>query len=78
MSSKSIQLPLGVVRHKSKEKSIKLNLPLNYRKYVLFDHLSDLGHVKNPVIKDVVRDGVVDNFALQKYLLATGLLKVSI
>ena len=78
MSSKSIQLPLGMVRHKSKEKSIKLNLPLNYRKDVLFDHLSDLGRVKNPVIKDVVRDGVVDNFALQKYLLTTGILKVSI
>ena len=29
MSGKSIQLPFGVVRDKSKEKSIKLNLPPN-------------------------------------------------
>ena len=29
MSGKSIQLPFGVARDKSKEKSIKLNLPPN-------------------------------------------------
>ena len=71
MSGKSIQLPFGVVREKSKEKLIKLNLPLNYRKDVLFDHIPYLGHPKNPAIKDVARDGVVDNIALQKYLLVT-------
>ena len=71
MSGKSIQLPFGVVREKSKEKLIKLNLPLNYRKDVLFDHIPYLGHPENPAIKDVARDGVVDNIALQKYLLVT-------
>ena len=78
MSGKSIQLPFGVVRDKSKEKSIKLNLPPNYRKYVLFDQLPYLGHLVNPTIKDVIKDGIVDNLSLQKYLLATGLLKDSI
>ena len=78
MLGKSIQLPFGVVRDKSKEKLIKLNLPLNYRKDVLFNHLPDLGYLGNPAIKDVPRDGVIDNIALQKYLLATGLLKDSI
>ena len=63
MLGKSIQLPFGVVRDKSKEKSIKLNLPLNYRKDVLFNHLPYLSHLENPAIKDVVRDGVVDNIA---------------
>ena len=56
MLGKSIQLPFGVVRDKSKEKSIKLNLPLNYRKDVLLDHLPYLGHLENPAIKDAVRE----------------------
>ena len=34
MSGKSIQLPFGVVRDKSKKNSIKLNLSPNYRKDV--------------------------------------------
>ena len=78
MSGKSIQLTFGVVRYISKEKSIKLKLPSNYRNDVLFHHLPYLGHLENPAIKDVVRDGVVDNIALQKYLLVTGVLKDSI
>ena len=78
MSGKSIQLPFSVGRDKSKESSTKLNLPPNYRKDVLFKHLPYLGHLENPAIKDGVRDGIVDDFALQKYLLATGLLKNSI
>ena len=44
----------------------------------MFDHLPHLGHLENATIKDILRDGVVDNIALQKYLLATGLLKDSI
>ena len=78
MSGKSIQLAFGLVRDESKKKSIKLNVPLNYRKDVLFDHFRYLGHLENPAIKDVVRDGVVDNNALQKYLLVTTLLKDSV
>ena len=78
MSGKSIQLPFGIVRHKSKEKLIKLNLPLNYRKDVLFDQLPYLGHLENPAIKDIIEDGIVDNLSFQKYLLVTGLLKDSI
>ena len=68
MSGKKIQLPFFVLRVKSKENSIKLNLPFNYRKDVLFEHLPYPGHLENPAIKDVVRDGIVDDFALQKYL----------
>ena len=44
----------------------------------MFDHLPYLGHLDNPAIEYVIRDGIVDNWALQKYLLATGLLKESI
>ena len=65
MSGKSIQLPFGVVRNKSKEKSIKLNLPPNEMKNVLSDYLPYLGHLENLGIKTVVRDSVIDNIALQ-------------
>ena len=78
MSGKSIQLPFGVIRDKSKGKLIKLSLPPNYRKEVLFDQPPYLGHLENPAIKDVIKDGVVDNLSFQKYLSATGLLKDSI
>ena len=44
----------------------------------MFNHLPDLGYLGNPAIKDVVRGSVIDNIALQKYLLVTGLLKDSI
>ena len=78
MSGKSIQLPFGVVRDKSKEKLIKVNLPPNYRKDVLFDQFPYLSHLENPAKKDVIKDGITDHLSLQKYLLATGLLKDSI
>ena len=57
MSGKSIRLPFDVVRDKSKEKSIKLKLPPNYRKDALFDHFSYLSLLENPAIKDVIKDG---------------------
>ena len=78
MSGKSIQVTFGVVRYISKEKSIKLKLPSNYRNDVLFHHLPYLGHLENPAIKDVVTDSVVDNIALQEFFLVTGVLKDSI
>ena len=78
MSGQHIQLLFGIVRDKSKEKSIKLNLPPNFRKDVLFDQLPYLAHLENPTIVDVVKNGVVDNLSLQSYLLVTGLLKDSI
>ena len=55
-------MPFVVVIDKIKEKLIKLNLLPNYRKDVLFDQLLYLGHSEN----------------LQKYVLATGILKDSI
>ena len=75
MSSKSIQLPFGAVRDRSKEKLIKLILLPNYRKDVLFDQLPYLSYLKNPAIKDVIKDSIMDNLNLRKYLLATVLLK---
>ena len=78
MSGKNIQLPFGIVRDKSKEKSVKLNLLPNFRKDVLFDQLPYLAHLENSAIADVVKNGIVGDLSLQKYLLVTGLLKDSI
>ena len=55
MSGKHIQLLFGVERDKNKETSIKLNLPPNFRKDVLFGQLSYPGHLENPAIIDVVK-----------------------
>ena len=77
MSGESIQLPFGVARVQTKEKLIKLNLPPNFRKDVLFDHLLYLGYLEDPAIKDVIKNGIVDNLALQKHLFKTRLLKDS-
>ena len=68
MLGNSIQLTFRVVRDKLKKKLIKLNLPPIFRNNVLF----------NLAIKDALKDGIMDNLALQKYLLATGFLKNSI
>ena len=64
MSGRHIQLSFGVMRDKSKEKKIKLNLPPNFRKDVLFDQLPYLAYVENPAIADVLKNGIVDDLSL--------------
>ena len=45
---------------------------------MLFDQLPYLDHLENPAIVDVVKNNIVEILSLQKYLLATGLLKATI
>ena len=66
MSGKYIQLPFVILRDKSKEKSIKLNLLPNFRKDVLLDQLPYLAHLENLAIVDVVRNGFVDDLSLKR------------
>ena len=66
MSGKHIQLPFGIVRDKSKEKSIKLHVLLNFRKDVLLDQLPYLAHLENLAIVDVVRNGFADDLSLKR------------
>ena len=75
MEGGSIQLPFGFVPEESPGGEIQFNLPLNYRKDLLFAKLPYIVNLNNPAIDDVVKGGNVDNLALQKYLLATGLLE---
>ena len=44
----------------------------------MFDQLLYLAYLKNAAIVGIVKNGIVDDLSLQKYLLATGLLKDSI
>ena len=78
MSGKYIHLPFGIVRDKSNEKDIKLNLPPYFRKDLLFNQLPYMAYLDNPEILDVVKKVIADNLSLQKYFLVTGLLKDSI
>ena len=68
MLGNSIQQTFRVVRGKTKKTLTKLSLPPNFRNNVLF----------NLAIKDALKNSTMDNFALQKYLSATGFLKDSI
>ena len=44
----------------------------------MFDQLLYLAYLKNAAIVGIVKNGIVDDLSLQKYLLATGLFKDSI
>ena len=79
MEGKMFQLPYGVISEKNDpENELQLNFPPNFRKDVLFDKLLYLIQSKNPTLNNIIKNGVVDNLELQKYLLATGLLQDSI
>ena len=78
MENGSIQLPFGFVPDKNSGGEIQFNLPLNYKKDLLFRKLPFITNLNDPAIDDVIKNGNVDKLALQKYLLATGLLEDSI
>ena len=68
MEGKHIQLPYGVLSDDEP----------NYKRDILFKQFPYLSHVKNPTLNKIIKNGIVDDVELQKYLLATGLLQVSI
>ena len=50
------------------------DLPLNYKKDLLFDKLPYIAQLNNPAIDDVVKGKKNDDLSIQKFLLATDLL----
>ena len=78
MESGSIQLPFGFIRNQETENDLQFNLPLNYRKDLLFDKLPFVVQLNNPAIDNVVNGNNADDLAVQKYLLATDLLQDTI
>ena len=57
---------------------LHLNFPPNYKRDILFEQFPYLSHVKNLMLNKIIKNGIVDDVELQKYLLATGLLQDSI
>ena len=67
----------GFSGNRSKEKRIEVKLPQYFRKDVLLEQLPYLAYLKNPAIADFVKNGILFDLSLQKYLLTlvTGVLK---
>ena len=74
MESGHIQLPYGYVPDQNSNEKLYFDLPLNYKKSLLFDKLHDIAQLKNPAIDDVVKGKKNDDLSIQKFLLATDLL----
>ena len=72
-----IQLPYGYVENENDEK-INLNLPLNFKKELLFENLPFVAQLNNPVIDNVIKGKETDDISIQKFLLASGLLQDTI
>ena len=75
MDGGNTQLPFGYVRYENEGGELQFNLPFNFKKDILFDRLPYVAHLQNPPIDNVIKGSKVDDIALQKYLLATGLMQ---
>ena len=78
MESGHIQLPFGFVPDQNPDDDLFFDLPLNYKKNLLFNKLSYIVQLNNPAIDDVVRSKKTDDISIQKFLLATDLLQDTI
>ena len=79
MDGKIIQVPYGVISEKSDpENELQFNFLPNFRKDILFDKLLYLTESKNPTLNNIIKNDVVGNLELQKYILATDLLQDSV
>ena len=78
MEGKHIQLPYDVLSDDEPRNLLHFNLLPNYKRDILLEQFPYLSHVKNPTLNKIIKNGIVKNIELQKYLLATGLLQDSI
>ena len=78
MEGGNIQLHFGYVRDENEGGELHFNLPLNFKRDILFDKLPYVAHLQNPAIDNVLKGGKVNDLALQKYLLANGLMQDTI
>ena len=75
IKNKYIKLPFGLVSDKKSEEKIRFNLPLNYKKDVLFESVPYFAEANNPAIDDVVLGNKKDDLSIQKFLLSKGVLE---
>ena len=78
MESGSIQLPFGFIPDQKTENDLQFNLPLNYKKNLLFNKLRYVMKLDNPAIENVINGNNADDLSVQKFLLATDLLQDSV
>ena len=73
--NKYIKLPYGLVSDEKNKEKIRFNLPLNYKKDVLFQQVPYFAEANNPAIDDVVLGNKRDYLSIQKFLLSKGVLE---
>ena len=70
-----IKLPYGFVSNENDKRKLRFNLPLNYKKDLLFRKVPYFAEVNNPAIDDVVLGKKRDDLSIQKFLLGKGVLE---
>ena len=70
-----IKLPYGLVSSDKNQEKIRFNLPLNYKKDVLFQQVPYFAQANNSAIDDVVFGNKNDDLSIQKFLLSKGVLE---
>ena len=70
-----IKLPYGFVSNENQKGKLHFNLPLNYKKNLLFGKVPYFAEVNNPAINDVVLGKKKDDLSIQKFLLGKGVLE---
>ena len=70
-----IKLPYGLVSDDKNKEKIRFNLPLNYKKDVLFQKVPYFAEANNSAIDDVILGNKRDDLSIQKILLSKGVLE---
>ena len=70
-----IKLPYGLVSDDKNKEKIRFNLPLNYKKDVLFQKVPYFAEANNSAIDDVILGNKRDDLSIQKFLLSKGVLE---
>ena len=70
-----IKLPYGLVSDDKNKEKIRFNLPLNYKKDVLFQKVPYFAEANNSAIDDVILGNKTDDLSIQKFLLSKGVLE---
>ena len=70
-----IKLPYELVSDDKNKEKIRFNLPLNYKKDVLFQKVPYFAEANNSAIDDVILGNKRDDLSIQKFLLSKGILE---
>ena len=70
-----IKLPYGFVSKENNKQKLRFNLPLDYKKNVLFRKVPYFAEANNKAINDVVLGKKTDDLSIQKFLLGKGVLE---